>query len=292
MELRVLRYFLTAAREENITRAAETLHITQPSLSRQLMQLEEELGVKLFVRGRRRLALTEGGMLLRQRAEEMLSLADKTAREFYEHQELGGGTISIGSTETMAAYVLPDLLKEFIEEYPRIGYELFCGNSDDVKERLDRGLLDIGIIREPINTDEYDSIRIPLADRWGILLPVNDPLSGSEQISPAELAEKSLIIPSRIALQDEIADWFRNVGITPRILATYNTFSIAVALARKGVGTAVCPETALSLTDKSLCFRPFDPPHVTTGFFIWKKQRVFSEAAAKFLRFAKNAFQA
>ncbi|WP_069999600.1 LysR family transcriptional regulator [Cellulosilyticum sp. I15G10I2] len=293
MEIRVLKYFLITAREENITRAAEFLHMTQPTLSRQLMQLEEELGVTLFVRGKRRISLTEEGMLLRQRAEEIITLVQKTEREFIERLEVCTGTVSIGCTETMAAAVLPDLMREFTLQFPQIRYELFCGNTDDVKERLDNGILDIGIIREPINFEKYDYIQIPHIDHWGILLPGNDPLTDNAVVSLQQVALKPLLLPSRPALLEEIADWFRCADANIHILATYNTLSTAIMLTQNGVGFAVCPEIALRIANNSLVtFRPFTPQYNTRGFVIWKKQQIFTTAAARFLQFIKNVYKA
>jgi DNA-binding transcriptional LysR family regulator len=291
MELRVLRYFLAAAQEENITRAAEKLHITQPSLSRQLMQLEQELGVKLFARGKRRLTLTEDGMFLRRRAEELIALADKTEREFAEHEAFAGGIIAIGCTETMAAAVLPDLLKSFIAQYPNVRYELFCGNSDDVQERLDKGIIDLGIIREPVNAEKYDFIPLQHTDRWGVLLPCDHALVGEAKITPPVLAAQPLLIPSRMVLQNEIIGWFKSAEVYPHVLATYNTLSTAVVLTQQGVGYAVCPEVALTFADRRLvCFRPFTPERVSASALMWKKQQLFSALTDRFLQHAKDAF--
>ena len=166
MELRVLKYFLAVAREENITKAAEFLHITQPTLSRQLMQLEEELNAQLFIRGKNRIVLTDEGMLLRRRAEEIVDLANKTEKEFLEQDNLVTGEIFIGGGETNAMHILARIIKEFKEEYPQIKYQFYSGNADDIKERLDKGLIDIGLLTEPVDIEKYEFVRLEQKEVW------------------------------------------------------------------------------------------------------------------------------
>lgn len=291
MELRLLHYFLTTAQEENITRAAELLHITQPSLSRQLIHLEEELGVTLFLRGKRKLTLTDDGMLLRQRAEEIVSLVQKTEREFSEHNELCNGTVSIGCTETMAASVLPDLIDHFHKQFPHIKYEFYCGNSDEVKEHLDKGMIDFGIIREPINAEKYEYIQIPHTDRWGILFSSHNPLSHKKEVTPEEVSSLPLLLPSRQTLLDEITGWFNEENAKLSVLATYNTLSTAIILTQNGFGNAICPESALRMADNRLVnFRPLVPIHATSSFLVLKKQKIHTSATSRFLQFIKNAY--
>lgn len=177
MELRVLRYFLTVARVENITHAATILHVTQPTLSRQLADLEKNLETQLFIRGKSKITLTEAGMLLRQRAEEILTLADKTEKEFKDQNNLVGGTISIGSVESLTSNVILQLLKDFNMEYPQVKYHIYSGTGDDIKERIDKGLLDVGILLEPIHIEKYDFIRLPQKERWGVLMKTSSPLA-------------------------------------------------------------------------------------------------------------------
>lgn len=293
MEIRTLNYFLVTAQQENITHAANALHMTQPTLSRQIMQLEDELGVKLFVRGKRRLTLTEEGLLLRQRAEEVMLLVRKTEREFTEKQEVCFGTVSIGCTETMAASVLPELLKIFHQEYPQINYELFCGSTDDVKERLENGIVDIGIIRGPVNAEKFDFIQIPVKDQWGILFPIGDALAETEAVSLQQVSAMPLLIPGSSVFHEEIESWFKKENIAIRILATYNTLSTAVILTQKGIGYTICPEAAVNLADERLVtFRPFVPQCDTRGTVIWKKQQIFTTAALEFMQFINHTYEA
>ncbi len=170
MEIRVLRYFLTVVREEGIDRAAEVLHITQPTLSRQLSQLEEELGVKLFHRGAKKITLTNEGILLRRRAEEILSLVDRTERELIEQDEFVEGRIAIGCGELTAVQVLPEIIESFRGKYPLVTYDIFTGNADLVKEQMEKGLIDIGVLLEPIDMEKFDFIRLTGKERWVVLM--------------------------------------------------------------------------------------------------------------------------
>lgn len=167
MEYRILKYFLVVAREENITRAAEILHISQPALSRQLMRLEEELGVQLFTRGRHSTSLTEEGMLLRRRAQEIVDLTEKTEREFRTNSEELAGTISIGSGEGAVMRYLAGLMKSFSEKYPAVTFDLYSGAADQVKERLERGTLDVGAFIGNIDLSKYEAVELPVKERWG-----------------------------------------------------------------------------------------------------------------------------
>ena len=197
MELRVLKYFLMAAREENITKAAQLLHVTQPTLSRQLMQLEEELGVKLFERSRHRIILTEDGMLLKRRAQEIVSLAEKTEREFVRREGELMGEISIGSGELKSSRFLSQVVAAFHEKHPLVQFEIFSGDSDNIKERMERGLLDLGILLEPVDISKYEFIQIPVKEEWGVLVPDDSPLAGKESVRPEDLVSYPLLFGQR-----------------------------------------------------------------------------------------------
>ena len=178
MELRVLRYYLAVAREENITRAAEILHITQPTLSRQMSELEEELHTRLFERTNRKIILTESGLLLRRRAEELVALADKIEQDFLDNDDELTGLISIGAGVSAAvSETLPDLLKEYSQNYPQVRFELHTGTAEEIKDKLDKGLLDVGILMEPVEVEKYEFVRLPQKEIWGILMPEDDPLA-------------------------------------------------------------------------------------------------------------------
>ena len=208
MEIRVLRYFLTVVREESITKAADVLHITQPTLSRQLSQMEEEVGVKLFNRGSRRITLTNEGILLRRRAEEILQLVDKTEKELIEQEEQVEGKISIGCGEIAAVQVLPNLIKTFREKYPQVTFDIFTATADLVKEQMDKGLLDIGLLLEPVDMEKYDLIRLEVKEKWVVLMRPDAPLAEKENVTAKNLSELPLILPRRMNVQNELASWF------------------------------------------------------------------------------------
>ena len=207
MEFRTLKYFLTVAREENITRAAALLHLTQPTLSRQLMQLEEELGVKLFRRSQHHIVLTEAGMLLRRRAQEIVELAEKTARELRPAEEITG-RISIGSGDLRSMTYLAKLLAAFHRQHPRVQYEIYSGDSDGIKERIEQGLLDMGLLLEPVDTSRYQILRLPVRESWGVLVPEDSPLARREAVTPGDLADSPLILTTRELMRREMIRWF------------------------------------------------------------------------------------
>ena len=206
MEIRVLRYFLTVAREESITRAAQVLHITQPTLSRQLAQLEEQMGVKLFSRGTRKIALTNEGVLLRRRAEEILELVDKTERELQEQEEQVEGVVSIECGDLRSVQKLAELIGSFHEKYPLVTFDLHTATADHVKDRMDRGLTDIGLMLEPVDLEKYDYIRLAVEEQCVVTMHPDAPLAKKEYITPADLVGVPLIMPRRASIQGEIAN--------------------------------------------------------------------------------------
>jgi DNA-binding transcriptional LysR family regulator len=291
MELRILRYFLTVAREENISRAADILHITQPTLSRQLMQLEEELGIQLLLRGNRRVSLTEAGVLFSQRAEEILTLMDKFEREVGQNPI--SGTISVGSVESiLASQILSNLIKTFHLNYSQVKFNLYTGNANDIREKIDNGLLDIGLLLTPVNIEKYDSIRLPQQERWGILMPNNAMLAKKEYVTPDDVVGLPLIIPNRSVVQQEIASWFGNRYDNLQIFATYNLIYNAAALVQQHLGYAICVESVLEIRGiENTCFRPFSPNYTSSCLFIWKNAKVFTPTTARFIQFMKDTYE-
>lgn len=289
----MLKYFLTVAREENITKAADMLHITQPTLSRQLIQLEEELGTKLFIRGKSRITLTDEGMLLRRRAEEIIDLADRTEREFSEQDNLIGGEIFIGAGETHAMHVLADIAKKFNMEYPQVKFDIYSGNADDIKERIDKGLIDIGLLTEPVNIEKYDFIRLTYKERWGVLMQKDTPLAKKEYIKPEDLINKPIINAKRSMVQNEILNWFGAHNEKLNIIATYNLIYNAAIMVEEGLGYALCFEKLINMNDEiNLCFKPLHPELFTGAVIVWKKHQVFSAATTKFIERIINALKA
>mgnify|MGYP005930834451 FL=1 len=208
MEFRVLKYFLTVVREENITKAANVLHITQPTLSRQLAQLEEDIGVKLFNRGTRKISLTNEGMLLRRRAEEIISLVDKTEQELNEQDEMLDGVISLGCGELSSVSTLADILAGFKKKHPLIVYDLYTANADEIKEKIDKGLIDIGLLLEPVNIEKYEYIRLQTKEVWGAVMRADDELAKQEFVTAEQLSKRQIILARRPKAKNELAHWF------------------------------------------------------------------------------------
>lgn len=291
MELRVLRYYLTVAREENITRASEILHITQPTLSRQMVELEDELNTKLFERTNRKISLTEAGMLLRRRAEEIVSLADKTEHEFKNGDEELMGLISIGSGVTAAvSETLPELMQTYAKKYPQVRFELHTGTANVIKEQLDKGLLDVGILMEPIEVEKYDFLRLPKKDVWGILMPEDAPLSKKEFITSADLRSLPLIVNWRI-VEREAKAWFGGNTEDLNVFCTYDLIDNAALLVERRLGYAFVIEGALKHFP-GLVFRPLYPEVSNTSVLVWKKYQPANQAVQKFIVLSRNAYQA
>ncbi len=288
MEIRVLRYFLAVAREGSITKAANYLHLTQPTLSRQIRELEMELGCALLIRKNHRISLTPEGMLLRRRAEEIVAMADKTQAEFSALENAIGGEIYLGGGETQAIRPIAKLLKELREDYPDIRYHLFSGNAADVTERLDKGLLDFGILIQPADLSKYDYLNLPAKDLWGVLLPKTDPLAQKEVFRKEDLRSLPLIC-SRQAIApsqsgNEFADWFGEDFQKLNIVTTFNLVYNAAMLVEAGVGYAITIDRLANTgPDSPLCFRPLSPRLESGLNLIWKKYQVFSPAAQLFL---------
>ena len=286
MELRVLKYFLAVAREENITKAAALLHLTQPTLSRQLMQLEEELRVQLFRRSRYHIELTEDGMLLRRRAQELVDLAEKTTREFTMRETELMGEIAIGAGETRSMSFLSRAMVSFREHYPKVTFRIFSANADDVKERLDTGLLDMGLLTEPVDVGRYAFCRMKERDRWGVLVRLDSPLAGLDSVTPDDLEQVPLIISGRERVQRELANWFGDRWERLQIAASFNLILNAANMVRYGVGTALSFDLNFSFDD--LRFIPLSPTMDTGTVLVWKKDLVLTPVVEAFHQHIKN----
>lgn len=285
MELRVLRYFLAAAREESVTGAANYLHLTQPTLSRQLRDLEEELGQKLFTRGGHRLTLTPAGMYLRKRAEEMVALADQTEADFRAMQGDIAGDIRIGGGETAAMTLVADVCRELREAHPGIRCCLYSGNAEDVAERLDKGLIDFGLVIQPADIARYDCLPLPVKDRWGAIFPKTWALAGKETISPEDLRGVPLLLSQQVLDEGNVlARWFGDLWKDMTVAATYNLIYNAAVMVKNGLGCVISLDGLADTSAESpLCFRPLEPALEAGIDVVWKKYQVFSPAAALFL---------
>lgn len=286
MELRVLSYFLMAAREENITKAAQLLHITQPTLSRQLMQLEEELGVELFHRGKHNVTLTEEGMLLRRRAQELVALSEKTKMELKHPEEVVAGEIAIGCGETRNMSVLSECMTAFRKQYPLVHFSIYSASADDIKERIEKGLLDIGLLTQPVDLMKYEFVRMPYLERWGILIRKDSPLAKKEAVTPDDLSGLPLITVRRELVKNELANWFGTGFDDLEIAANYNLIVNAANMVEKGLGAALCFD--LGVFFEHLCFVPLAPKLETGAVLVWKKNQVLSPAHTQFVAHIKK----
>lgn len=288
MELRTLRYFLTVAREEGINRASEALHITQPTLSRQMAQLEEEMGVKLFQRGARRITLTDEGILLRRRAEEILDLVDRTERELIRQDAQVEGRITIGGGEQTAMQVLPEMIRTFRKKYPRVTFDLYTANADLVKEQMERGLIDVGVLLEPIDIEKFDFIRLAKKERWVVLMPPSDPLAEKTAIIPGDLEGKPLILPRRPNVQNEVVNWLGSSFREADVLFTSNFATNGALMVQHGLAYSLTVEGAVPFWDpEKIVRRPLSPEMTASTVLAWKKHQPFSLAATKFIQHMK-----
>ncbi|MBU8851490.1 MULTISPECIES: LysR family transcriptional regulator [Priestia] len=295
MEIRVLRYFLMVAREGNITKAADVLHVTQPTLSRQLKDLEQELGKKLFIRSSHSIILTDEGMLLRNRAEEIVNMVDKLEAEFSSMEETIGGDVYIGGGETEAMKHIARVAKDVQLRYPNIRYHLYSGNEEDITERLDKGLLDFGILIQPADISKYNYLNMPAKDVWGVVMRKDSPLALKESIQAADLLNVPLICSRQAMKQtfskNEFADWFGEDFHKLNIVTTYNLAYNAAIMVEEGVGYAITLDKIVNTsTNSNLCFRPLQPRLESGLNIVWKKHHVLSAAADAFLKELQEEF--
>ncbi len=291
MEIRVLRYFLTVVREESITKAADVLHITQPTLSRQLAQMEEEIGVKLFNRGTRKLLLTNEGFLLRRRAEEIIELVDKTERELTEQDEMVEGTVSIGCGDLGAVHMLPNLFKSFNQRYPSVRFDLYTATADNVKEQMERGLIDIGLLLEPVNMEKFEFIRLNTKEQWVVIMSPDSHLANKKFITPDDLKDVPLILPRRLNVQSELASWFGEYFDKLNVLFTSNLPSNSSVMVYNKLAYAIIIEGSVSLWDKNkITYRTLSPKLTASSVIAWKRQQPFGLAAEKFIKHIKESF--
>lgn len=285
MDIRVLRYFLAVAREESISGAAESLHLSQPTLSRQLSDLEEEIGKTLFIRGSRRITLTEHGTLLRKRAGEIIDLMEKTTKELTASEESIAGDIYIGAGETEAVHYLTRSARRLQEQYPEVHFHIASGDTVDVTEQLDKGLIDFGLLFGAIDEKKYSSIALPTYDIWGIIMRRDDPLARKEFVTAADMAGKPLIVsrasPEPGSLSGQV--------ISNHVVGSYSLVYNGSLMVADGLGYMLCLNKILNVTgDSPLCFRPLMPEIKAHMSIVWKKYQVFSKASQAFLNALKE----
>lgn len=285
MEIRLLKYFLKVVQEGSISAAAYSLHITQPTLSRQLKYLEEQLDTTLFIRGNRNISLTDGGLLLHKRAEEIIRLVEKTEKDFLHNNDIISGDIYIGCGETDSMRVVARITKELQSEYPHVKVHLFSGNADDITENLDKGLLDFCILIEPADIKKYDFLRLPIKDQWGLLMPTDSALASHDVISPDDLLNIPLLTSRQTMVNNEFSGWLGSNFEKLNIVATYNLIYNASLMVEEGVGYALCLYKIINTTGNSkLCFRPLSPKLESFLDIVWKKDHIFSSSSLDFLK--------
>lgn len=283
MELRVLQYFLAVAREQNISAAAQSLHLTQPTLSRQLMELEKELGKQLMVRGSRKITLTEDGMRLRRRAEEILELVDRTEKEVMQSDDTVSGDIYIGTGETDGVRQIVKAANQLQGSHPGIRFHIVSGDAMDVCERLDKGLLDFGILLGDMDKTRYSCMELPMKDTWGVLMRRDSPLAQRETVSPRDLWDKPLILSRQVDNKSGLYRWLRKEPSELHTVATYNLIYNASLMVDEGMGYAFTLDKLVNTTGSNLCFRPMKPKMELGMYLVWKKSQLFSRAAELFL---------
>lgn len=284
MELRVLQYFLAVTREQSISGAAEALHLSQPTLSRQLKDMEDELGKQLLIRGNRKITLTEEGMILKKRAEEIVDLVKKTENEILISDKNISGDIYIGAGETNAVRLIAKVAKTLQKEYPQIHYHISSGDSVDVIERLDKGLIDFALLLGTIDISKYDYLKFPVKDIWGVLMRRDCILATKEYIEPEDLWDKPLIISRQQVDGSELLNWLKQKISKLNIVATYSLVYNASLMVEEELGYALCLDKIINTTGTSnLCFKPFYPRLEIGMNIVWKKYQIFSKASEKFL---------
>lgn len=285
MEFRVLQYFLAVAREQSISKAASSLFVTQPNLSRQMQNLEKEVGQRLFIRGTRKITLTEAGRLLYKRAEEIIELYNKTETELNKPITDIRGDIYIGGGESYVMGLIAKAAHEVQKDYPNVKFHLFSGDMVAVSEKLDKGLIDFGIFIEPADLSKYDYLRLPLTDTWGVLMRKDSPLAGKKYITPEDLRDEPLIRSKHSLGKSIISDWFKKSADELNIVATYNLLYNASILVEEGIGYAVGLDKIINTSgDSNLCFVPFYPKLESRLDIAWKKYQVFTKGAEIFLK--------
>lgn len=289
MELRVLQYFLMITREESISKAAKILHITQPTLSRQIKELEEEFGKHLFIRGNRKITLTKDGILFKQYAQEIVNLVEKTQRDMLKDDKELSGDIYIGSGESPGIRLVMKTISKMQAMYPQIKFHLFSGNAQDITHRLDSGLLDFAIFIDPTNLTKYDYFKLPLKETWGVLMRKDSELASYDYITPQLLKNHPIILSNQEMVKNQIAGWIGGNERHLNIKVTYNLINNVALLVEENGGYAFTFKNLVTLNDNSLlCFKPLFPALEVGINIAWKKYHVFSKAAERFLELLKE----
>lgn len=291
MEIRILKYFLAVAQEENITRAAEVLLTSQSNLSRQLAELEEQIGKKLFERGSRKITLTEEGMFLHKRAKEIVELVERTEGDLIAFDEVPSGIVHIGAAETYAMRLIADAMLTLRKSQPQIQYDIFSGSTIEVTEQLNKGLLDFGILVAPVNLQKYDYLRLPMNDIFGVVMRKDSPLADFEVVRPEDIKDKPVLCSKQQLDGNVLSGWLGDDIKNLRIVSTFNLITTPAMLVDAGLGYAFAFDNLINVTGaSSLCFRPLEPKVETELYLVWKKHQMFTKAAEVFLECIRQVF--
>lgn len=296
MELRVLQYFLAVAREQSISGAAQSLHLSQPTLSTQIKAMEEELGKQLLIRGTpgsRKVTLTEEGMILRKRAEEILDLVNRTTNEIALSDQAIAGDVYIGAGETDGIRLLTQVARKVQTQYPHVHFHISSGDGKDVLENLDKGLIDFGLLLQQVDISKYEMIEIPVRENWGVLMRKDAPLAQKSFIAPEDLWDEPLIISRQASSSAMLSAWLKKDLSALHIAATYSLLYNGSLMVEEGMGYALCLDKIINTSgDSCLCFRPFSPSLELGVYMVWKKYQVFSKAAEKYLDMLRKELDA
>lgn len=284
MELRVLQYFLAVTREQSISGAAESLHLSQPTLSRQLKDMEDELGKQLLIRGSRRVTLTVEGMILRKRAEEILELVKKAENEISQTNDIIAGDITVGAGETDGIRFLTRAAKDIQKNYPLVHFHIVSGDGITVTENLDKGLIDFGLIFGEVDETKYEYINVPYKDTWGVMMRRNSPLAERKTITAKDLEGLPLIVSRQALQKSELREFFSGNMDKINVAASYNLLFNGSLMVDEGLGYAICFDKIINVSGNSnLCFRPLEPKITASMYVVWKKYQVLTKAAELFL---------
>lgn len=290
MDLRLLQYFLAVAEQENVTKAAEVLHISQPSLSRQMAQMEADFGVQLLIRGNKNVKLTPEGILLRDRATEMLALADKTRDELQNESKMVSGTVYLGSVDIDSFQILAKAMHAFNRDHPQVFFQVYSDNSKGIRENIDRGLIDFGFLLGSVNLDKYNFYKVKVKEQWGVLVRPDHPLAAKKIISERDLLKYRLVCPYRLIEDKTLAKWFPHFEEF-QVTATFNVVGIAINMVQQGFGAAICMHKQM-FRNSNMKFIPLDPAcEDHEAYLIWKKNHVIAKASEYFLHeFCSGAY--
>lgn len=289
MDIRVLRYFLAVAQEESMTKAAEILHTTQPNLSRQLQELELEVGQKLFIKGNKKTTLTEEGMFLRKRASEIVELTERTQVELISYNKELTGTVHIGAIETYAIHMLAECMINMRKSHSSIQFDMFSGSNIELIEMLNKGLIDFALLVAPIDLNKFDYIKLPFTDVFGVIMKKESPLAKLDTITPKDIKDKPLLVSKQQLDGNVLSSWFGKYFKDLNIVSTFNLIRTPAMMVDAGLGYAFTFDKLINTSkDSSLCFRPLEPKMATELYLVWKKHQMFTKPADIFLNYIKN----